>query len=148
LKLLTKRVRENRGMIRSGYEQRKARIEMLPLIDVVFLLLVFFIYAMLSMVVHRGLRVELPGAATADVDRYEYVGITITSDNALFVGEEPVELSSLVDAVRKRMGTPENLPVFINGDRSSDLGMAVKVLDLLKGSGISEVSIECAEEER
>ena len=146
MKLPTKRVRENRGMIRSGYEQRKARIEMLPLIDVVFLLLVFFIYAMLSMVVHRGLRVELPGAATAEVDRYEYVGITITNDNALFVGEEPVELSSLVDAVRKRMGTPENLPVFISGDRRSELGMAVKVLDLLKSSGIREVSIECDEE--
>ena len=41
----------------SGYEEKKARVEMLPLIDVVFLLLVFFIYAMLSMVLHRGLRV-------------------------------------------------------------------------------------------
>jgi biopolymer transport protein ExbD len=39
---------------------KKARIEMLPLIDIVFLLLVFFIYAMLSMAVHRGLPVELP----------------------------------------------------------------------------------------
>ena len=101
------------AMISSGYEQRKARIEMLPLIDVVFLLLVFFIYAMLSMVVHRGLRVELPSAATAEVDRYEYVGITVTKDNALFVGEEPVELSSLVDEVRARMGSKDTLPVFI-----------------------------------
>jgi len=119
---------------------------MLPLIDVVFLLLVFFIYAMLSMVVHRGLRVELPSAATAQVDRYEYVGITITQDNALFVGEEPVELSALVDAVKQRMEGAWELPVFINGDRRSDLGMAVKILDLLKASGIREVSIECAEE--
>jgi biopolymer transport protein ExbD len=133
-------------MIRSGYEQRKARIEMLPLIDVVFLLLVFFIYAMLSMVVHRGLRVELPGAATAEVDRSEYVGITITKDNAVFVGEEPVELNALVEKVREQTGNLDNLPVFISGDRRSDLGMAVKVLDLLKGSGISEVSIECDEE--
>ena len=130
-------------MIKSGYEQRKARIEMLPLIDVVFLLLVFFIYAMLSMVVHRGLRVELPGAATAEVDRYEYVGITITKDNAVFVGEEPVELNALVEKVREQTGNLDNLPVFISGDRRSDLGMAVKVLDLLKGSGIREVSIEC-----
>jgi len=133
-------------MISSGYEQRKARIEMLPLIDVVFLLLVFFIYAMLSMVVHRGLRVELPSAATAQVDRYEYVSITITQDNALFVGEEPVELSALVDAVKQRMEGAWELPVFINGDRRSDLGMAVKILDLLKASGIREVSIECAED--
>jgi len=119
---------------------------MLPLIDVVFLLLVFFIYAMLSMVVHRGLRVELPSAATAEVDLYEYVGITITEDNAVFVGEEPVELNELVDRVKERTGNLDNLPVFINGDRRSDLGMAVKILDLLKGSGIREVSIECAEE--
>ena len=133
-------------MISSGYEQRKARIEMLPLIDVVFLLLVFFVYAMLSMVVHRGLRVELPSAATAEVDRYEYVGITVTEDNALFVGEEPVELDVLVDVVRERMGSAWDLPVFINGDRRSDLGMAVRILDLLKSAGIREVSIECAEE--
>ncbi|MBN2321054.1 MAG: biopolymer transporter ExbD [Acidobacteria bacterium] len=133
-------------MISSGYEQRKARIEMLPLIDVVFLLLVFFIYAMLSMVVHRGLRVELPSAATAEVDRYEYVGITITKDNTLFVGEERVELNVLVDAVKQRMKGAWDLPVFINGDRRSDLGMAVRILDLLKSAGIREVSIECAEE--
>ena len=119
---------------------------MLPLIDVVFLLLVFFVYAMLSMVVHQGLRVELPGAATAEVDRREYVDITISRDNAVFVGREPVKLDSLVDKVRERMGNADGIPVFINGDRRSDLGMAVKVLDLLKNSGIREVSIECAEE--
>ena len=48
---------------------KKARIEMLPLIDIVFLLLVFFIYAMLSMAVHRGLPVELPLSATAEIDK-------------------------------------------------------------------------------
>jgi biopolymer transport protein ExbD len=133
-------------MITSGYEQRKARIEMLPLIDVVFLLLVFFIYAMLSMVVHRGLRVELPSAAAAEVDIYKYVGITITEDNALFIGEEPVELDALAGKVREQAGGADNLPVYINGDRRSDLGMAVKVLDLLKSSGIRDVSIECVEE--
>ena len=133
-------------MITSGYEDRKVRIEMVPFMDVVFLLLVFFIYAMLSMVVHRGLRVELPSAATAEVDRYEYVGITIMEDNALFVGEKPVDLSTLVDAVKERMGDGWDFPVFINGDRRSDLGMAVRILDLLKSAGIREVSIECAEE--
>ena len=48
---------------------KKARIEMLPLIDIVFLLLVFFIYAMLSMAVHRGLPVELPLSTTAEIDK-------------------------------------------------------------------------------
>ncbi len=48
---------------------KKPRIEMLPLIDIVFLLLVFFIYAMLSMAVHRGLPVELPLSTTAEIDK-------------------------------------------------------------------------------
>jgi biopolymer transport protein ExbD len=121
---------------------------MIPLIDVVFLLLVFFIYAMLSMVVHRGLRVELPGASTAEVNQLEYVSITITKDNTVFVGEEPAEIDSLVEKVREYSGRGDRVPVFISGDRRSDLGMAVKVLDLLKGAGIREVSIECVEEAR
>jgi biopolymer transport protein ExbD len=47
---------------------RRPRIEMIPLIDVVFLLLVFFIYSMLSMTIHRGLPVNLPTASTSMVD--------------------------------------------------------------------------------
>ena len=50
--------------LKTGFEVKKARILMIPLIDIVFLLLVFFIYAMLSMVVHRGFKVDLPQATT------------------------------------------------------------------------------------
>ena len=56
---------------------KKARIEMLPLIDIVFLLLVFFIYAMLSMAVHRGLPVELPVSTTAEIDKKLVLSVTI-----------------------------------------------------------------------
>jgi len=135
-------------MISSGYENRKARVEMLPLIDVVFLLLVFFIYAMLSMVVHRGLRVELPSASTAEVDRNEYVSITIAKDNSIFVHKERVELNGLIEKVMEHADKKADIPVFINGDRRADLGVAIKILDLLKSAGIKEVSFECVEEEQ
>ncbi len=135
-------------MITSGYENRKARVEMLPLIDVVFLLLVFFIYAMLSMVVHRGLRVELPTASTAELDRNEYVDITIAKDNSVFVRKERVELSGLIEKVMEHADKTAGIPVFINGDRRADLGVAIRVLDLLKSAGIKEVSFKCVEEEQ
>jgi biopolymer transport protein ExbD len=134
-------------MITSGYENRKARVEMLPLIDVVFLLLIFFIYAMLSMVVHRGLRVDLPSASTAVVDRNEYVGITITKDNSIFVGKTRVELDGLVQTVMGHANKKTGLPVYINGDRRADIGVAIRVLDLLRSAGIKEVSFECVEKE-
>ena len=135
----------------SGYEQRRARIEMIPLIDCVFLLLTFFIYAALTMVVHRGLRIELPSAATAQSDRQEYVSVTVTRDNAIYVGDERVSLGELVEAVRREARfSPHrrDVPVFISGDARADLGVVIEALDLLRGAGVKEVSFECKEEIR
>jgi len=131
--------------LHSGYEQRRARVEMIPLIDIVFLLLVFFIYAMLSMVVHRGVKVALPAAATAQTDRRDYIGITIDRDNAIYLGTErlaPAELPARVKAEMERMGGG---PVFVSGDVHADLGVAITVLDLLRQAGIEEVSFESTE---
>ncbi len=129
----------------SGYENRKARVEMLPLIDIVFLLLVFFIYAMLSMVIHRGIKVELPGAATARLDKQDYLSITITKDNALWLGEVPVGLDELPARVTELAARRGEMPVYINGDVRADLGIAVEVLDLLRQAGVEQVSFECME---
>ena len=131
--------------LNSGYEQRRPRVEMLPLIDIVFLLLVFFIYAMLSMVVHRGLRVELPGASTSEVSKGEYISITLTRDNALYLNDMPVSMGALAERVVERMAGRRDIPVYINGDKRADLGIAVNILDLLRRAGIHEVSFECAE---
>ena len=131
--------------LRSGYETKKARVEMLPLIDVVFLLLVFFIYAMLSMVVHHGLKVDLPSAGSFSLEKEDYIAITIDADNHLFLNDEPTEVDGLAARVLVLRG--ENTkPVFINGDRKADLGLAIELLDDLKKAGIEEVSFSCTKE--
>jgi biopolymer transport protein ExbD len=129
----------------SGYEEKKARVEMLPLIDVVFLLLVFFIYAMLSMVVHRGLKVELPTAGSAALEKNDYISITIDADNQLFLNKEPVRAEGIASAVLTLRGD-ETKPVFINGDQKASLGLAIELLDDLKQAGIEEVSFSCNKE--
>ncbi len=129
----------------SGYEEKKARVEMLPLIDVVFLLLVFFIYAMLSMVVHHGLKVDLPSAGSASLEKEDYIAITIDAENNLFLNEEPVETSGVAARVLALRGD-EAKPVFINGDQKADLGLAIELLDDLKKAGIEEVSFSCTKE--
>ncbi len=131
--------------LRSGYEKHKARVEMLPLIDIVFLLLVFFIYAMLSMVVHRGLPVNLPGAATAEPDQRDYVGITITADEAVYFNRELVEPDELPRRIRAVREEHPEMPVFISGDVRASFGLSVQVLDLLRQAGVSEVSFEARE---
>lgn len=129
--------------IDTGYEGRKARVEIIPLVDVVFLLLTAFIYAMLSMTVHRGLKVNLPQAAAAAVEKAEAVTVTIAADGRLFADNEQVDERSLVGAVRRRLAQGAARRVIINGDRDAQLGRAVQVLDLLLKAGISEVSIQC-----
>jgi len=129
----------------SGYESKKARVEMLPLIDVVFLLLVFFIYAMVSMVVHHGLKIDLPSAGSASLEKEDYIAITIDADNRLFLNEEPVEVNGLAARVLAMRGS-ETKPVFIDGDQKADLGLAIALLDDLKKAGIEEVSFSCKQE--
>jgi len=131
--------------LNSGYEAKKARVEMLPLIDVVFLLLVFFIYAMVSMVVHRGIKVDLPSAGTASMEQDDYISITIDADNNLFLNGDPAEEDGLANQVRHLCGNSTK-PVFIEGDHKADLGLAIELLDDLKDVGIEEVSFSCKAE--
>jgi biopolymer transport protein ExbD len=129
---------------KTGYENRKARVEMLPLIDVVFLLLVFFIYAMISMVVHHGLKVDLPRAGHTQLDPRDYLNITITSDNRILLDQAETTLDTLPSLVEEQLRKTEaDTPLFIEGDRAADLGIAVAILDRLQQAGIEKVSFTC-----
>jgi len=121
---------------------RRARIEMVPLIDIVFLLLVFFIYAMLSMAVHRGVKVDLPSAATAEVDDSAHIAITVDEQNHVYFNKRQVTVPELPGLVKSSRAEKEDMPVFIAGDRCADLGLAIEILDVLRKSGIDRVSFQ------
>ena len=128
----------------SGYEQRRARVEMLPLIDVVFILLVFFIYAMLSMVLNRGIKVNLPVASTGAVEHVEVVTISVTEDNQLFANQTPFAFEDLSQTIAALIDGPQtNKQVFIECDERADAGMAIRILDGLRASGVNEVMFSC-----
>jgi biopolymer transport protein ExbD len=118
---------------------------MLPLIDVVFLLLVFFIYAMLSMVVHHGLKVTLPVAGSASLEKEDYISITIDHDNKVFLNQEPAEFDGLARRVLQFRADSEK-PVFIEGDQQADLGPVVELLDDFNKLGIDQVTFSCRRE--
>lgn len=132
--------------LKSGYEDRPARLEIVPLMDAIFLLLVFFVYATLSMIVHRGVKVQLPTGTTAQVDKHDYVSVAISSDNRIFVNQRPVAMDRLVPAVREAQADKKSKGVFISGDERSGFGTAFTVLDKLRAAGITQVSFECKTE--
>ena len=126
--------------LKTGFETKKARIEMIPLIDIVFLLLVFFIYAMLSMVVHRGFKVDLPQATTAEIDRKDYISITVDKDNRILLDKAEILLVNLSEEVKAK--AVKGTKIFINGDKEADLGVVINVLDTLRRDNIKEVYFE------
>ncbi len=126
--------------VATGYEKRKARIEMVPLLDVVFLLLVFFIYAMLSMSVHRGIDVALPEArgATELVDSFPFI-ITVTKENKLHIEDKEVTVEGAVRHAVDQAATGGR-KVLIHADRHADIGVAIELLSRLRTEGLSAVS--------
>ncbi len=125
-----------------GHPMRRARIEMIPLIDVVFLLLIFFIYAMLSMTIHKGIPVLLPKAKTSLIDREQYLSISISRDHRIFVDETEVPMEGLLQRLSELCKEKPSLRVFIRGDRRIPYELLVRVLDTVRASGLSKVSLE------
>lgn len=123
---------------KNHFFQQKARVELLPLIDVVFLLLVFFIYVMLSMTLHRGIEIDLPGGSSSVIEKNVIV-ITITESGDFQLDEDSVELEFLVDELKQRLEN-KDMSVLIRGDKKSDLGVAVSLLDTLRRHNITRVS--------
>ena len=121
---------------------KKARIEMLPLIDIVFLLLVFFIYAMLSMVVHRGLPVVLPKSSSAAVEKQLIVSVTVKTDGAIFINKEPVGLDNLAAALTSKTGIGKEPGVLLFADRNLSYQKLFRVLDQIRLAGIERISLQ------
>jgi len=126
---------------------KKARIEMLPLIDIVFLLLVFFIYAMLSMAVHRGLPVELPLSATAEIDKKLLLSVTVKADETIYVDKERVALADLTRVLQSKSGSTREPGVLVFADRALQYQMIYNVLDKIRRAGLRRISLQADFEE-
>ncbi len=126
---------------------RKARIEILPLIDIVFLLLVFFIYAMLSMAVHRGLPVNLPTSRTAEIDKRLVLSVTLKADGSMYIDKQEVGSDNLTDRLEYLIKDSDNPGVLLFADRQINYQTLFQVLDKIRQAGISRISLQ-AEVER
>ena len=121
---------------------RPPRIEMLPLIDIVFLLLVFFIYAMLSMAVHRGLPVHLPSSSMVKVDKDLILSVSIRSDGTVYLDKERVPLKDLEGSLRKRTVNRRDSGILLFADRNLPYQKLFRVLDQIRKAGLTRISLQ------
>ncbi len=121
-------------------------MELTSLMDVMFLVLVFFIYSVMSMAVHKGVKVELPNAA-GTLEKGERAVITIDEANRLQLNGRTLDREDLVREVRRLMAVKRDLPVIVSGDRRASLGEAVPLLAALKRSGVEHISFQVSGKE-
>jgi biopolymer transport protein ExbD len=124
--------------------QKRARMEILPLIDCMFLLLVFFVYSMMAMTQPHGIDVTLPHASTASEVPEEPLAISITDADEIYLEKEKVSLSTLKIRLAAKRAADPSLRVLIKGDTLARHGVVVKVLDILRTLSIERVAIQTA----
>ena len=126
----------------SSYQKKRARIEIIPLIDIVFFLLATFVMVSLSMVKNQGLDVKLPAAKTAVKQSVEAVlTITVKEDGAYFLDKTPMTLNVLTETLSQRAAQNPEIQVTIHGDEKAGFGKAIAALDAVRSVGITRVSI-------
>lgn len=127
---------------------RQPRVEMLPLIDIVFLLLIFFIYAMLSMAVHRGLNLDLPESSSARLTQDDVLSISVQKKSSapggllLQLNDTPVPLDRLADALQSRVVQENTSKALIFAEETLSYQQLFQVLDQVQAGGIEEISLQ------
>jgi len=119
----------------------KARIEIIPMIDVIFFLLVFFMISTLSMTINRGLPVNLPTAATAQKEIRENVHLTVMPDGTMFLNKQPVTLQDMGQRVKAALASDPQTTVVVNADGQVLHSTVVDILDELRLAGVSGLAI-------
>ena len=125
---------------RRAVERREAAFDLMPLIDVVFLLIIFFMLTTSFRTIFQGIKVDLPTTTTKQERIEQNIIITITKDNVLYLDKTRVTTSKLVSLLKKKLGEKKGL-VMINADKLVRHGKVVEIMDLAKQAGADRVGI-------
>ncbi len=118
------------------------RIEITPMIDVVFLLLTFFVFSIVLMVRADVLDVRLPELASgASAERVEPITVTIKDDGTLMLGSLAVEMDQLIANIESIRAERPDAPIVLSVDTRSQSGTLIELADTLTGAGLGSFSI-------
>ena len=128
----------------SGGGTRRARIEIIPLIDVIFFLLATFVLFALSLNRIQSVPVELPRARPAAASRTDAdaVVLQISGAGTAYWNREPVTLAEIAPRLRQLRQTAVQPRVLVAGDNLAGYGDTIRALDEVRRAGITQVSIE------
>ncbi len=125
------------------FERRKkihTHLDIAPLIDVVFLLLIFFMLSS-RFITQTGIKVTLPAATIKEVHPLEKIILYITEDDNIYLNEKRINLSHLLPRLKTELNESLDKSIIIKADEKVNLGLAVKVMDIAKRAGAKNLII-------
>jgi len=127
--------------IGSPLPHKKARIEIIPLIDIMFFLLASFMMASLTMIKLQSIKMDLPTATTASRDfKPDILNVSVDKLGDIYVGTTQLNLVAFQAVLSNRFRVNTNLPVYISGDKDATHGAVIRVLGIVRREGIQKVS--------
>ena len=128
--------------IRSPLPRKRTRLEIIPLIDIMFFLLASFMMVSLQMQKVRALKASLPTATLATSNaKPDIINLNVEKDGQVSLEDKPVSFPELFTTLTNRYAANSNVPVYITGNRAATHGEIVYVLDFVKRAGIQRVAI-------
>lgn len=125
------------------FQPQRARVEMMPLIDSFFLILVYFIYVFISMSTHKGIALNLPNASTAVSDKADHVVISIDKNGRVYIDKQLTAQDALKGYLEKHyIQERESLSLYVSGDTDAPYGAVIYVLNTARELGIEKVLVE------
>lgn len=125
----------------SPLPQKKARLEIIPLIDIMFFLLASFMLVSLTMTKQRTVSVNLPAAASGQTNlKPDNISLAVKADGQLFIEKQPIALEALEAMLKDKLKANKELPVFISGDAATPHGAMIAVLDYVRRCGVTKVA--------
>ena len=128
----------------SPVEEKKARIEIIPLIDIMFFLLACFMALSLSMIQMRGVRIALPTAQSGQPEnKRDFVSITLDAAHNIYLEKEAIHDSAEITRKIKALYDANNdVRIYIRADKDASHGEVVTLLDLVRAAGVQKVAFE------
>ena len=124
------------------------KINIVPMIDVIFAILVFFIVSSLYLTRSEGLPVNLPQAKTAEVQKTQQITVSLDSEGKLSIDSKPTQLAQLRTEIEKLINTESTTVVVVNADKIVEHGQVVDVIDRLRQIPQVQLAIAAKSSER
>lgn len=130
---------------RKRKERLQVQMPLTSLIDIVFLLLIYFLLTT-NFIVDEGINIKLPQARASATQKEEVITVYVDDQGRAYLREREIALSELLDRLREMIGTEKDRLVVIRADRSVILNHAVKVMDVAKAAGAGRLCLATEKE--